>query len=523
MVPYALLDFPHLQARRLAAIDFATFGHLYVIGAPRSGRTQVLRTIAGAAALTIPCSDLHIYGIDAAGGALGVLEALPHCGAIVSRHDAERLERLISRLAGELTIRQRLIAQHDCADVTELRDKLPKDRRPAHVVLMVDGWDALSNMLDDYDGGRLYAEFVRMLREGQGAGIHVIATSERLLLGGRLAAHNDRRLLLRQTDPSDYTLIGMPRNSVPSHVPPGRGWLAPGAIEAQIALLPSIAESSTATAMGAVEEEDTFAGDQSDQAEAMRDLGRRATIRDSNVPDVRRPFRINEMPTVIGFQEAHALVPQPLRKPFWALLGVGGDAVEPLGYDFESGGGSFMVAGPPRSGRTTTLAAMAVSLLMSGTHLIVITPRDSQLRKLAAHGLAHVFAEPDPAPEALVEALAAVQGKPAVVVVDDADLMLACAADTVLRQIATSGRDHGRGLLLSGLAESMSSLGWVGMARRSRRGLLLGPKSLGEGDLIGVRLSAEQVRTSLSPGRGWTAGDAGTAIAVQVPLTVLGG
>ncbi|MFI6582959.1 FtsK/SpoIIIE domain-containing protein [Embleya sp. NPDC050493] len=523
MVPYALLDLPRLQARRLAAIDFATFGHLYVIGAPRSGRTQVLRTIAGAAALTIACSDLHIYAIDSAGGGLSVLEALPHCGAVVSRHDAERMERLITRLIGELTVRQRLIAHHDCADVTELRGKLTKDRRPAHLLLMVDGWDALSNMLDDYDGGRLYADFVRLLREGQGAGIHVIATSERLLLGGRLAAHNDRRLLLRQSDPSDYTLIGMARNNLPSYVPPGRGWLAPGAIEAQIALLPSVTDPSKAPAAGAVEPADTSIVDQSDQAEAMRDLGRRATIRDARVPAVRRPFRINEMPTLIGFQEAHAGVPQPLRKPFWALLGVGGDAVEPLGHDFADGGGSFMVAGPPRSGRSTALAAMCVSLLMGGTHLIVLTPRDSQLRKLAAHGLARVLDDPDPSPDTLVEALAEVRDKPVVVVVDDADLMLACSADSVLRQIAASGRDHGQGLLLAGLAESMSSLGWVGMARRSRRGLLLGPKTLGEGDLIGARLSAEQVRTPLGPGRGWTAGGAGAAIAVQVPLTVLDG
>ncbi|MGC0421742.1 FtsK/SpoIIIE domain-containing protein [Embleya sp. AB8] len=524
MIPYALLDIPHLQARRLAAIDLAGFGHLYVIGAPRSGRTQVLRTVAGAAALTIACSDLHIYAIDAAGGGLGVLESLPHCGAVVSRHDAERLERLINRLVGELTGRQRLIARHDCADVTELRAKVPKDQRPAHLLLLVDGWDALNNMLDDYDGGRLYADFVRLLREGQAAGIHVIATSERLLLGGRLAAHNDRRLLLRQTDPSDFTLIGIPRNNIPAHVPPGRGWLAPGAIEAQIALLPSIAEPSTAPAEGgAGEAGDTFVADQSDQAEAMRDLGRRATIRDHAVPEVRRPFRINEMPTVIGFQEAHDRVPQAWRKPFRALLGVGGDAVEPLAYDFADGGGSFMVAGPPRTGRSTTLAAMSVSLLMGGTQLIVITPRDSQLRKLAAHNLAQVLTDPDPSPEMLTEALAAVDGKPVVVVVDDADLLLGAAADSVLRRIATSGRDHGQGLLLAGLAESMSSLGWVGMARRSRRGLLLGPKTLGEADLIGARLSAEQVRAPLGPGRGWTAGDAGAAIAVQVPLTVLDG
>ncbi|WP_436775313.1 FtsK/SpoIIIE domain-containing protein [Yinghuangia sp. YIM S09857] len=534
MVPYALLDVPQLQSRRLATIDFTTFGHLYVIGAPRSGRTQVLRTVAGAAALTIPCSDLHIYAIDGAGGGLAVLDTLPHCGAVVSRHDSERMERLITRLARELTDRQRLIAQHDCADITELRARLPKDRRPAHLLFLMDGWDALSAMLDDYDGGRLFNLIVRLLREGQGAGIHVIATSERLLLGGRLAAHNDRRLLLRQADPSDFTMIGIPRNNVPTNVAPGRGWLAPGAVEAQIALLPA-AESgapgggtgsrgaASAAGNGASAAGNGTPADSSDQAEALRELARRATIRDTNVPPVRRPFRVNEMPALIGFQEVHDRVPARQRRPLWALLGVGGDAVEPIGHDFAHGGGSFMVAGPPRSGRSTALAAMSVSLLMNGTRLVVMTPRDSQLRKLAAHNLAQVLTDPDPSPDALVEAMAAAEGQPLVIVVDDADMLLSAAADKVLREVAVSGRDHGRSLLLAGLPESMSALGWVGMARRSRQGVLLGPKSIAEGDLIGVRLSGDQMRTQLAPGRAWTAGDAGAAIAVQIPLTVLDG
>lgn len=518
MVPYALLDIPALQTRLLGGIDFETFGHLFVIGAPRSGRTQALRSITGAAALTIPCSDLHMYAIDAAGGGLAVLEALPHCGAVVSRHDAERMERLITRLRGELTYRQQLIAQQDCADVNEVRAKLSKDRRPAHLLLLIDGFDALSGMLDDYDGGRLYTDLVRLVREGQAAGIHMIATSERLLLGGRLGAHNDRKLLLHQTDPTDFMAIGISRDNVPTNIPPGRGWLSPGAIEAQIALLPSVSDARDNGDGDAAP-----VRDQSDQAEAMRDLGRRAAIRDANVPPTRRPFRINEMPLMIDFQDAYARVPQESRRPLWALLGVGGDAVEPMGFDFAAGGGSFMVAGPPSSGRSTTLAAMSVSLLMGGTQLIVVTPRDSQLRKLAAHNLAQVLTDPDPSSETLIEALAAAEGKPTVVVIDDADLLLNAAADRVLREIATSGRDHGRGLLLAGLSESMSALGWVAMARRARRGLLLGPKTIGEGDLIGTRLSGDQMRAPLMPGRAWTAGPAGAAVAVQIPLTVLDG
>ncbi|WP_313896370.1 FtsK/SpoIIIE domain-containing protein, partial [Streptomyces sp. YIM 98790] len=237
-VPYGLIDLPEFQDRRLATLDFDSFGHLYVIGAPRSGRTQVLRTLAGSAAREISCADLHIHAIDAAGGGLLPLESLPHCGAVVSRHDTERLERLLTRLSAELTERQRRMAARGCAALGELRAALPPAERPAHLLLLIDGWDALSAMLDDYDGGRLYAEVVRLLREGVAAGVHVVATSERLLLGGRLAAHNDRRLVLRQSDRGDYQLAGMTRGQVPARIPPGRGWHAPSGVEVQIALLP---------------------------------------------------------------------------------------------------------------------------------------------------------------------------------------------------------------------------------------------------------------------------------------------
>jgi DNA segregation ATPase FtsK/SpoIIIE, S-DNA-T family len=84
-----LEDVPSLQEQRVATVDLSVFGHLYVIGSPRSGRTQVLRTIAGAAAATTSSADVHIYGIDAGGGGLAALEALPHCGAVVSRHDID--------------------------------------------------------------------------------------------------------------------------------------------------------------------------------------------------------------------------------------------------------------------------------------------------------------------------------------------------------------------------------------------------------------------------------------------------
>ncbi len=506
-VPYVLFDVPGGQRQTTGHIDFAAFGHLYVIGAPRSGRTQTLRTVAGSAALRLTTDQLHVYGIDAAGGGLAPLEALPHCGAVVSRHDPERLTRLVRRLLDELTTRQTALARHDVGTLTEFRAKLRARERPAHLLVLIDGWDALIETMEKVDGGRTLEDLLRLLREGAAAGIHLVATSERRLLGGRPGQHNDRRVLLRQSDRMDYALIGVNRKAVPQHVPAGRGWFAPGGTEGQILTLPLNALAK---------------GD--DQADALRAIGRRAQARDGGVAAESRPFRVDELPHVIGFSEAAELMPEENRRPMWALFGVGGDETGPLGHDFAAGSGAFIIAGPPRSGRSTTLAAMCVSLVLGGTSLVAVTPRESPLRQLTAHGLAHVIDDPDPTPEALNEALEAVAGRPAVVVVDDADLLMTGRADRVLRTVGSAGRDRGLGLLLAGAAEGvMTTLGWIGVARRSRRGLLLGPRNLGEGELIGVRLAPEHLRPPVAPGRAWVADDAGRPMAVQVPLTVLQG
>ncbi|MFJ6217297.1 FtsK/SpoIIIE domain-containing protein [Streptomyces sp. NPDC092296] len=502
-IPYALEDVPQLQQRRVAAADLAVFGHLYVIGAPRSGRTQVLRTLAGSAARTTSCADVQLYGIDAGGGGLAALETLPHCGAVVSRHDLERLERLLHRLTQELTQRQEACSERSAAGLNELRALLPARERPAHILLLIDGWDALSGVLDDHDNGRLVDLVTRLLREGAAAGIHVVATSERSLLGGRLAAHNDHKLLLRQGDRNDYQLVGLSPGKVPAAVPAGRGWHALSGTETQVALL----------AAGAGGQE---------QAEALRAIGRRAARRDTGVPAERRPFPVAALPRAVDFAEAYEKVEPGLRRPMWGLLGLGGDDAGPVGVDFGGSAAAFAVLGPAGSGRSTALASLAVSLLAGGTSLVVLTPRHSPLRSLARHPQVRVLDDADPSAQQVQAALDEFAG-PRVVVVDDADLLAMPACDRLLKEIAVSGRDRGLGLLYAGPADALQVAmgGWVTAAKRARRGLLLAPKSLQEGDMIGVRLPVHLIRSAPAAGRGWTTGRAGEAMAVQVPLTVL--
>jgi DNA segregation ATPase FtsK/SpoIIIE, S-DNA-T family len=153
-----------------------------------------------------------------------------------------------------------------------------------------------------------------------------------------------------------------------------------------------------------------------------------------------------------------------------------------------------------------------------------MTPRSSPLRRLASHPGAVVLADPNPTADALDTAIAQL-GAPCVVLVDDADLLAQMpAADAALRRIVSTGRDRGLGLAAAGSSETFvqSIVGWLGEARRIRQGVLLGPTSMGEGDLVGARIPPNQLRKPVRPGRGYVSDPTtGALIQIALPLTVL--
>ncbi|MEE4543153.1 FtsK/SpoIIIE domain-containing protein [Streptomyces sp. V4-01] len=498
---WAREDRPQLQAQPPVFLDLNTFSHLFVLGMPRSGRSQTLRTVASALARANSVADVHFHAIDAGGGALTALSALPHTGAVVPRADVERMGRLLNRLTAELVRRQELMTAHSAATVTELRAALPPNRRPAHVVLFIDGWDTLSALIGEIDEGRMVSQVGMLLREGAAVGVHVVATSERALMAGRIAALNDNKLLLRMNDSGDYTMSGIPRDQVPSVIPAGRGFRTDTGGELQVAVLPGGLSGP-------------------EQAEALRRIGTEAAARDLGVPASARPFRIETLPTTIRFQEAWGRAGAARPAPLSAMQGLGGDEVAPVWVDFAGVASTYTIVGPPGSGRSTALLSLAASLLRSGTAVVALTPRESPLRGLEGHPRAVVLASPAPGEQELLTALERVGGA-AVVMVDDADLLSMSPVDAVLRDIASSGRDRSLGLAVAGPADALVSplSSWIGQVRRSRRGLLLSPQTIGEGDVLGLRLPHNVVRVNRVPGRAFTVDDEGALMTVLVPET----
>jgi len=497
---FGVEDLPAFQQQRPALLALDSLSHLMAAGAPRSGRSQLLRTIAAALALANGCADLHLYGIDCGNGALRALADLPHCGAVVTRTETERAVRLLGRLAAEISRRQELLAEGGFADITEQRRAMSGGERLPHIVVLLDRWEGFTATLGEVDHGSLTDVITRILGEGASVGVHLVMTGDRSLLAGRISAMCEEKLAFKLAEKEDYSLIGLRPRELPDDIPAGRAFRAGSGVEVQVALL-----SPDSSGQG--------------QAAALRSVAASCTARDAAVDPARRPFRVDVLPSRVTFEDAWAMRPAAAG-PLWGLVGVGGDRLAGLGPDLAVGVPCFTVAGPAKSGRSTILLSLARSFLAGGTSLILVTPRPSPLRALAAApGVAAVFAgEADLEEEELRAALSSVAG-PAVVMIDDAELLRGCDASGELSKIISFGGDSGRALVFGGDADGigLGFSGWQVDAKRARRGCLTAPATIPEGDLIGVRLAHGTLGQAARPGRCLLNVGDGTLVTVTVP------
>ncbi len=356
----------------------------------------------------------------------------------------------------------------------------PEDRLP-WMVLLLDGWEGYTSALEGIDYGRLIEMIIKIFREGAAVGVKVVMTADRSGFSGQVSPSFGDKLILRMTDSSDYTLAGLSTRETPKSMPSGRALRMTdhGVQESQIALL-------TPDPAGQA------------QVAALRDIGEEALRVHGVPPRGLRPLRVDELPMRFTAAEARALDPTfTPPSPLWALFCVGGDELEPIGIDLEESGPGFLVAGPPKSGRSTTLLLAARTLLDQQVPLILVTPRRSPLRTLETEPGVLGVLDSESSAKDLAELTGRTNGTYAVVV-DDAEMLYDSELDTALEEVAQSGRDGGIGIIAAGATDTLGSQyrGFGVEVRRSRQGLILSPQSASDGELFNMRLP--------SPGSGPT-------------------
>ena len=160
--PIGLVDNPFAQRRDLHTVNFnGAGGHLGVVGATRSGKSTVLRTLMTGLAVGHGPDDIQFYCLDFGGGALEPMRELPHTGVVAGPDDTELVRRTIAQL--QAVIRRRAAAT-----------ARPHADGYGEVFLVVDGWATLRRL-----GDGLEEDITAMAAHGLAHGVHIVLTAAR--------------------------------------------------------------------------------------------------------------------------------------------------------------------------------------------------------------------------------------------------------------------------------------------------------------------------------------------------------
>jgi S-DNA-T family DNA segregation ATPase FtsK/SpoIIIE len=439
-----LVDRPEQQRRSELRLDLARDGGATIVGASGSGRSTALRTIVDAARRARD-ERWHVDVVDGAGD-LRDLAGTGVVGDVIDVHDAERVLRLLRRTDREIRRRR-----------SEVGGSWPR------LVVAVDGIAAFEDRYERLDRGVAVDLLARIARDGRAVGVHPIITAHRrgevpVGLAGLLPA----RIVLRCATADDAALLGLDDHAADPDLAAGRCHV--GGHVAQVAL---------------------------PDAGAGVGVGVAAATGHPVVPPVTR------LPTRVAIAELSASSVPP-----WQLaIGLDADTLEPAVLDLAHH--HALVAGPPRSGVSTALAAIAAA---HGSSRALTLADAVDLPGIVEHALA--AAGSGVAQLVVLDELHELLEHPDPAVTGAVERLLGVRRDVPLRVVAGGEVDA----LSRSYHEAMSVL------RGTRTGILLGD----DPDLHASMWHASpQPRSDLppAPGRGWLLAP-GAAHPVQV-ATVL--
>ncbi|GAA5179160.1 type VII secretion protein EccC [Rugosimonospora acidiphila] len=330
-VPIGLVDLPLKQDQETLMMDFGgAHGHLAVVGAPRTGRSTLLRTIMLSSMLTHSPEEMQFYCIDFGGGTLQPYATAPHVGSVAGRNDPELVSRVVAETRRLVIEREKLFQTLGVESVGDFREKrrdgkLPAGTRAADVFLLIDNWGAMRAEHEWAD-----AAIAEIASRGLGAGVHLVITAGRWMeIRPALRDSIGTRLELRLNDPTESEVARRAAARLPANVP-GRGLMSPG-VYCQF-VLPRLDGQDTADGL----------------REAQEDmLGKIAAGWSGRpAPQVRRlPAMVRVRQLGIDRKQPATAVP----------VGVAEDDLRPVWLDLSGEDPHFLVYGDAGSGKSTFL------------------------------------------------------------------------------------------------------------------------------------------------------------------------
>lgn len=484
---FAVADDPERQSQPVVSFRPDEDGNLAVYGTGNSGKSTLLRSLAVAAGFTVRGGPCRVYCLDFGARGLAMLEALPHVGSVVPGGDDERVARLLGMLRAEIDERAARYSKVRAGTVTAYRELADAPDEP-RILLMVDGMGAFRSAYEGTEHTRLFDAFLGIAADGRPVGIHVVITADRPgAVPVALAASIQRRVALRLADPNDYSTMGMPADILDSDSPPGRGIF--GDQEIQVAVLGKSPDPSVQ------------ALEIAKFAKAMANAG------------------AEPAPTVGRLTDRVALADLPKEIAGAPVLGISGVTLAPVSFEAR---GTFSVAGPPGSGRTTVLTSVISALKRWRPELALIYIGNRRSPLAGAFEWERRAVDPSEAATLAAE-IPGLVGEaiddmtPWVVVVEGLPDFLNGPADLPLGEMAKSVISGGHLLVTEGEASALSgSYPVLVSARSGRSGIVLQPEP---SDSVLFRAQFPRLRRAdFPPGRGLFVPRGGVPTVVQVGL-----
>lgn len=347
-----LVDDPEHQAQDPWLLDLTRAGgHATIVGAPQTGRSTMLRTIAASLSLSYTPREVAIYGMDLTTGGLQRIEGFPHVGGVATRSNRDRLRRLLEELAGMLAMREIVFRDRGIDSMAQLRSMHAAGRVPelpaADIVLLVDGYGAIRQDFEELED-----QFVEIMMRASSFGIHLVLGLTRW--NELRMAHQalfGTRIELRLNEPADSS-IDRKLAALLTADRPGRVLLDNKQI-AQVAL----------PVLDVVPDDEV--------AEELEELAKR-TAESWSGPSA-APIRL--LPLTLSPDD----LPPAFEEPDVVPLGLRQDTMETAVWDFRGEDQHLLAFGDTKSGKSTLLRTIAVGLMERFTHeelaIAVIDPR----------------------------------------------------------------------------------------------------------------------------------------------------
>ncbi|GLY64813.1 type VII secretion protein EccCa [Amycolatopsis taiwanensis] len=209
--------------------------HGLLVGATGSGKSELLRTLVLALAVTHDPEILNFVLVDFKGGATFTkLDRLPHTSAVITNlaDELHLVDRMLDAISGELLRRQELLRKAgnygSQRDYARARDAgAPLDPLPALLVI-VDEFSELITARPDF-----VDMFVQIGRVGRSLGVHLLLASQRLEEGRLrgLDSHLSYRIGLRTFSAMESRVVLGSPDAFQLPRSPGNGFLKFGTDE----------------------------------------------------------------------------------------------------------------------------------------------------------------------------------------------------------------------------------------------------------------------------------------------------